>query len=103
MVTYVDRATTTVVVSHLPPLPPFPPPPSRFKHDSQPTYFTFLILCAGTNVPNSSQRSDGYYTVGMQDINFNMPDNRIIGCAAACGDLTYPDAIPGPDSPISIS
>ncbi len=39
----------------------------------------------------------------MQDINFNMPDNRIIGCAAACGDLTYPDAIPGPDSPISIS
>lgn len=48
-------------------------------------------------MPNSSQRSDGYYTVGMQDYNFQVPDNRIVGCAADCGDLTYPDPTPGSD------
>ncbi|CAF9930737.1 hypothetical protein IMSHALPRED_008265 [Imshaugia aleurites] len=52
---------------------------------------------SGTNVPNSSQRSDGYYTVGMQDYNFQVPDNRIVGCGAYCGDLTYPDPTPGSD------
>lgn len=48
-------------------------------------------------MPDSSQRSDGYYTVGMQDFSFQVPDNRIIGCAADCGDLTYPDPTPGSD------
>ncbi len=61
-----------------------------------------LIPFPGTNVPNSSQRSDGYYTVGMQDINFNVPDNRIIGCAAKCGDQNYPDPIPDPEAPVPI-
>ncbi|KAM0802055.1 hypothetical protein BDR22DRAFT_971525 [Usnea florida] len=51
----------------------------------------------GTNVPNSPQRSDGYYTVGMQDFNFQVPNNQIVGCAAGCGDLTYPDPTPGSD------
>ena len=57
---------------------------------------------SGTNVPNSSKRPDGYYTVGMQDINFLMPDNRIIGCSAKCGDLSYPDPMPGAEPPIPI-
>ena len=57
----------------------------------------FAAITSGTNVPNSSQRSDGYYTVGMQDFNFQIPDNRIVGCAADCGDLTYPDPTPGSD------
>ena len=54
-------------------------------------------LLKGTNVPNSPQRSDGYYTVGMQDYNFQVPNNQIVGCAAGCGDLTYPDPTPGSD------
>ena len=54
-------------------------------------------MSTGTNVPDSSQRSDGYYTVGMQDYNFQVPDNRIVGCAADCGDLAYPDPTPGSD------
>lgn len=33
----------------------------------------------------------------MQDYNFQVPDNRIIGCAADCGDQTYPDPTPGSD------
>ena len=48
-------------------------------------------------MPNSPKRPDGYYTVGMQDINFQVPDNRIIGCAADCGDQTYPDPTLGSD------
>lgn len=60
-----------------------------------------LIFTSGTNVPNSARRSDGYYTVGMQDINFQVPDNRIIGCAAKCGDTQYPDPQPGSD-PVEI-
>ena len=63
-------------------------------------YFSFI----GTNVPNSAARSDGYYTVGMQDYSFQVPDNRIIGCAAGCGDTQYPDPIPGSDpvTPITV-
>ena len=46
-------------------------------------------------MPDSAQRPDGYYTVGMQDFQFQVPDNRIIGCAADCGDSVYPDLLPG--------
>lgn len=59
------------------------------------------LYITGTNVPNSARRSDGYYTVGMQDINFQVPDNCIIGCAAKCGDTQYPDPQPGSD-PVEI-
>ncbi len=57
---------------------------------------------SGTNVPDSSKRADGYYTVGMQDFNFQAPNNRIIGCSAKCGDLKYPDATPGAEAAIPI-
>ena len=48
---------------------------------------------------NTKQRSDGYYTVGMQDYSFTVPDNQLIGCVALCGSKTYPDPQPGDESP----
>ncbi|KAF2755316.1 hypothetical protein EJ05DRAFT_478335 [Pseudovirgaria hyperparasitica] len=49
----------------------------------------------GTNMPNTEKREDGYYTVGMLDFSVVVPDNQIIGCAAKCSDLKYPDEAPG--------
>lgn len=49
-------------------------------------------------MPNSKKRPDGYYTVGMQDLSFAVPDNYLIGCAATCADLTYPNPSPGPEN-----
>ena len=45
-------------------------------------------------MPGTAQRSDGLYTVGMQDFNILVPDSSIIGCAALCGAATYPDPVP---------
>lgn len=69
------------------------------SYKKAPTNLHFYIKA--TNVPNSAQRSDGYFTVGMQDISFQVPDNRIVGCAAKCGDTRYPDPQPGSD-PVEI-
>ena len=54
-------------------------------------------------MPNSSKRADGYYTVGMQDFSYQVPDNRLVSCSASCGDTTYPTAIPLPDPLQTIS
>jgi len=55
----------------------------------------------GTNMPNTSARPDGYYTVGMQDFDISVPDNQMIGCAAHCNDLTYPDPQPSGPAPLT--
>lgn len=52
---------------------------------------------SGTNMPNTSARPDGYYTVGMQDISIVVPDSTMVGCAALCGEHSYP--YPVPDDP----
>ncbi|KAG9233812.1 hypothetical protein BJ875DRAFT_33872 [Amylocarpus encephaloides] len=49
----------------------------------------------GTNMPNTEKRGDGYYTVGMLDFSLVVPNNQIVGCAAKCSDLEYPDPVPG--------
>ena len=51
-------------------------------------------------MPDTSARPDGYYTVGMQDYAFTIPDNRIIGCKATCSDQSYSDPPPG-DEPVT--
>lgn len=54
----------------------------------------------GTNIPVDQQqahRTDGYYTVGMEDFTFDLPTtSTILGCAAFCNQTTYPDPAPGP-------
>ncbi|KAB8300222.1 hypothetical protein EYC80_000439 [Monilinia laxa] len=47
----------------------------------------------GTNM--NQQRADGYWTVGMLDFDYLLPDNQVIGCAALCNDVSYPEAKPG--------
>ena len=51
---------------------------------------------------NSGPREDGYYTVGMQDFRFEVPDNRMVGCAAKCGDIKYPNPTPGDDAKVPV-
>ena len=54
---------------------------------------------------NSPKRPDGHYTAGMLDVSFQIPNNRIVGSAADCGALTYPDPTPSSDpiTPFSTS
>ncbi|KAA8572489.1 hypothetical protein EYC84_003109 [Monilinia fructicola] len=47
----------------------------------------------GTNM--NHQRPDGYWTVGMLDFDYLVPDNQLIGCAALYNDVSYPEAKPG--------
>lgn len=47
----------------------------------------------GTNL--SQQREDGFWTVGILDFDVLLPDNQVIGCAAMCNDVSYPEAKPG--------
>jgi hypothetical protein len=52
---------------------------------------------AGAKEKTSSKRSDGLYTVGMRDFEYDLPTpNTMIGCAANCDDTRYPDAKPKP-------
>ncbi|KAL8649954.1 MAG: hypothetical protein Q9226_005351 [Calogaya cf. arnoldii] len=43
----------------------------------------------GINIPNSAQRMDGFYTVGMLDFEVLVPESTIVGCAADCGAESY--------------
>lgn len=43
----------------------------------------------------SQQREDGFWTVGILDFDVLLPDNQVIGCAAMCNDVSYPEAKPG--------
>ncbi len=57
-----------------------------------------VFLETGTNMPNSSKRSDGFYTVGMRDFEYDLPTpNTMIGCAAKCDETRYPDLKPKPE------
>ncbi len=48
-------------------------------------------------MPDSSKRSDGFYTVGMMDFEFDLPTpTTMIGCAAKCDDTRYPEPKPKP-------
>lgn len=38
----------------------------------------------------SHHRKDGKWTIGMLDFDILVPDTQMIGCAAKCGDKTYP-------------
>jgi len=42
-------------------------------------------------MPSTPPRADGLYAVGMQDFNILVPDSTVIGCAATCGETTYPE------------
>ena len=59
-----------------------------------------MHITTETNVVNSAKR---YYTVEKQNYNFQVPSNRIVECAADCGDLTYYDPTPGSDTHYSYS
>ncbi len=46
-------------------------------------------------MPNTAARSDGFYTVGMQDYQFDLPTSTVmLGCAAKCDDTIYPEPKP---------
>jgi len=34
------------------------------------------------------------WVLGQADFSFTMPINKLVGCAALCGDQTYPDPTP---------
>jgi len=52
---------------------------------------------SGTNMPDTAKRPDGYYTVGMLDFDFSVPDNQVIGCGATCENKFYPNPKPSPE------
>ena len=91
--TYADLASLPSQVScwHL-----FKPNSTSFCEPSN-------ALIPGVQINNPVKRSDGFYTIGSMDINFSIPNNRIIGCSADCGDLNYPDPVPGNSSIIPIT
>ncbi|KAI1137481.1 hypothetical protein F5Y05DRAFT_419415 [Hypoxylon sp. FL0543] len=57
----------------------------------------------GAKVQRQEQNKDGHWVRGILDFNFQMPVNKLVGCAALCSDQHYVEPKPANGGPLPLS